>query len=237
MEGGSRQSAAGAGDNGANGALLAALNGGDSDKAEGLARALIERVPDNAFAWEALSIALFRKGVLDESIDAGRRAIALNPKVPDYHPNLGVVLRAANRREEAKEAYRAALRCDKSFAAAHHNLGNLWRDESRFDEARACYAAAMEARPIYPEAWHGLGITEQSRGRFEEVVAQALSATAALQQRTGVEIVTRLAHELPPLRMDQRRLALESPGDGLADLRPGNPWLRTARRLRLRSSQ
>ena len=48
---------------------------------------------------------------------------------------------------------------------------------------------------------------ELARGRFEEVVAQALSATAALQQRTGVEIVTRLAHELPPLRMDQRRLA------------------------------
>jgi signal transduction histidine kinase len=47
---------------------------------------------------------------------------------------------------------------------------------------------------------------ELARGRFEDVVARALSAVASLQQRVRVGIDTRLASDLPALRMDERRL-------------------------------
>jgi PAS domain S-box-containing protein len=49
---------------------------------------------------------------------------------------------------------------------------------------------------------------ELARGRFEDVVARALSAVASLQQRVRVGIDTRLASDLPALRMDERRLTL-----------------------------
>ena len=48
---------------------------------------------------------------------------------------------------------------------------------------------------------------ELARGRFEDVVARALSAVAPLQQQARVGIDTRLASDLPALRMDERRLA------------------------------
>jgi PAS domain S-box-containing protein len=47
---------------------------------------------------------------------------------------------------------------------------------------------------------------ELSEGRFESVVAAALAACAALQQRTSVAIESRLDPGLPPLCMDERRL-------------------------------
>jgi PAS domain S-box-containing protein len=47
---------------------------------------------------------------------------------------------------------------------------------------------------------------ELARGRFEDVVAKALSAVAPLQERARVGIDTRVASDLPALRMDERRL-------------------------------
>jgi PAS domain S-box-containing protein len=44
-------------------------------------------------------------------------------------------------------------------------------------------------------------------GRLEDVIAHALSACAPLQQRARVRVETRLASDLPALRMDERRLA------------------------------
>jgi PAS domain S-box-containing protein len=47
---------------------------------------------------------------------------------------------------------------------------------------------------------------ELQPGRLEDVLAQALDACAALKERSQATIETRLAPDLPPLRMDQRRL-------------------------------
>ncbi len=48
---------------------------------------------------------------------------------------------------------------------------------------------------------------ELRQGRLEGVVAAATSACAALGERAGVRIDTRVPEDLPPLRMDARRLA------------------------------
>jgi signal transduction histidine kinase len=43
-------------------------------------------------------------------------------------------------------------------------------------------------------------------GRLEDVVGEAVAACSALLERSGATIDTRLAPDLPPLRMDERRL-------------------------------
>jgi PAS domain S-box-containing protein len=47
---------------------------------------------------------------------------------------------------------------------------------------------------------------ELRQGRLEHVVAHAVLACAPLEEQTGVTIETRVAPDLPPLRMDERRL-------------------------------
>jgi signal transduction histidine kinase len=47
---------------------------------------------------------------------------------------------------------------------------------------------------------------ELTQGRLDRVVASALAGCAELRRRAGVHVETRVPAELPPLRMDERRL-------------------------------
>ena len=159
---------------------MQALDRGDLATAASEAQLAIEAAPEDALAWEILSLALHRGGALDRAIAAGRRAVALKPDAADYHANLGVVLRAAGRTGEAEASYQAALAVNPSFAPAHNNLGNIARDAGRFADAAASYRNAIAANASYADAWHGLGIALQRMDKLAEA-EQALDRALALR--------------------------------------------------------
>jgi len=159
---------------------MQAFDKGDFAAAAANAHLAIEAAPEDALAWEILSLALHRTGALEEAIGAGRRAIALRPAAADFHANLGVVLRAAGHTAEAEAAYRAAISANPRFAPAHNNLGNIARDAGRHADAEASYRKAIAIDPSYGEAWHGLGISLQRLGRLVEA-EEALERAANLR--------------------------------------------------------
>jgi predicted O-linked N-acetylglucosamine transferase (SPINDLY family) len=87
---------------------------------------------------------------------------------PADHSNLGAVLRALGRLDEAEEKYRRAIALDPNLAAAHYNLGNLLDDQVRHADAADAFRAAVRLRPDYAEAWNGLGKSLQRQGRLSE---------------------------------------------------------------------
>ena len=77
-------------------------------------------LPVPQLAWQTLAVALLNLGQLDEAENALRFALNLDPEMSSGHYNLGLVLVAANRKDEARAAFRRArdLAPDSPFGQA-----------------------------------------------------------------------------------------------------------------------
>jgi Tfp pilus assembly protein PilF len=63
-------------------------------------------LPDPQLAWQTLGVALLNLGQFGEAESALRFALNLDPTLSSAHYNLGLVLVAANRKDEARAAFR-----------------------------------------------------------------------------------------------------------------------------------
>src|SRR5262249_9028955 len=85
------------------------LNAKSFDEAEGVLRRLIDRVPERAMAWLLLAHVRHARNDTDAAADLLRRAMALDPKLAPAHNDLGTILQAQGRLEEAEVCYRRAI--------------------------------------------------------------------------------------------------------------------------------
>ncbi len=86
------------------------------------------------------------------------------------HANLGAVLEARGRGQDAVGHYRAALRARPRSAAALNNLGALLWARGEADEALRRYREAVRAQPDYAHARYNLGNALAVQGAFEEAL-------------------------------------------------------------------
>ncbi len=93
----------------------------------------------------------------------------------DYS-NLGIVLHALHRDNEAESAYRKAIALDAGLASAHCNLGNLLQVHRRDVEATLAFRTALELRPDFANAWNGLGHSLHQQGQISDAVNAFRSA-------------------------------------------------------------
>ena len=94
------------------------------------------------------------------------RAVALRPKLTDAHNNLGGVLEARGRLEQASERYRIAIGLDAARAEPHCNRGSVLHRLGRFEEAVAEYVSALKLSPSFADAWSNLGAALQALGNL-----------------------------------------------------------------------
>jgi Flp pilus assembly protein TadD len=99
-----------------------------------------------------------------------RRTLALNPDAWAAHNNLGSVLNAQGRLDEAAREYQAALRLKPSDASAHSNLGIVFARLRHFDDAIAEYGLALGIVQENPKVWFNLGIALRAERRNGEAV-------------------------------------------------------------------
>jgi tetratricopeptide (TPR) repeat protein len=121
-------------------------------------------------AWNLLG------GVLAQLRDSAgaerayRRALALKPRHPETHYNLGLCYQEAGRNDDAIACYRKALELRPAFAQAHNNLANALKARGALDEAMVHYREAMRLDPHLADAFSNLGMALQERGRAEEAL-------------------------------------------------------------------
>jgi TolB-like protein/DNA-binding winged helix-turn-helix (wHTH) protein len=86
-----------------------------------------------AHNWNAVFLAA--QGKAEEAVVESRRAVELDPLVPEYLNHLGRRLMLAGRPDEAEKQIQAALQLDPSFVHAHQTLVALYEGQGRYKEA------------------------------------------------------------------------------------------------------
>ena len=122
-------------------------------------------------------------GRWEDAAEACRRAIALNPDLPEAHNNLGNALRQLRRPEEAIEAFRTALRLSPESGDVLNNLAIAYQSAGRWDDALGAFEQALAAQPESASAHFNLGLTLARMGRKDEAakaMARALELNPAL---------------------------------------------------------
>ena len=157
------------------------LRRGALAEAEQGLRSFLAGNPRHAEATHLLALARKQAGDLPAALDLMRASIAVAPRRPEFHANLGNLLRGLGRGAEAESAYRNSLTLDPGFRLARLGLARLLTDLSRAEEAEA------EAREL-------LGRDR----RDAEAWAALAAALAARQLDTDAEAAYREALQLRP---------------------------------------
>ncbi|MEN6586047.1 MAG: tetratricopeptide repeat protein, partial [Sulfuricella sp.] len=134
---------------------------------------------------------------------------------PEAHNNLGTLLQARKRFEDAGKSFEQALRLRPNYAEACFNAGNVNFLTGKYDVAAKRFELAIKLRPNYAKAYCGLGQARQFLGLMEKAekafqkalelqpnFAEAHGNYAALLRESGrldeAEKASRRALELNP---------------------------------------
>jgi Flp pilus assembly protein TadD len=126
-----------------------------------------------------------------------RATIATNPDVFIAQNNLGGMLLARGRIDEAEGYIRKAIAIEPTYPEGHDNLGIVLHDQGRIDEAVTQYREASRLDPRYPTVHNNLGISLAAQGKLDEAIAsfrEALRLKPAFpkaQMNLGIALLKR----------------------------------------------
>ena len=131
------------------GALLAAMQRGDSIAALAEARGMTERFPERGLPWKVLGALFWAEGRTLEALAAMKNSVRLMPQDAEAHSNMGLSLAKLQRFDEAEAWLRKALDIDPRFATAHYRLGMTYFMQARLPEAEASLRQGISLRADY----------------------------------------------------------------------------------------
>ena len=144
--------------------------------------------PDSPVAQlYALAVTQQRLGLTAPAIETYGRCLALSPKSPEIHNNLGTALDQAGRLQEAVDCFKRAQSLDPRYVRPLVNLGRVLRLQGKASEALASLERALALAPDHTGALTNLGFVLTDLGRRAEAIhhlrrAITLDATLAEAQ-------------------------------------------------------
>ena len=149
------------------------------------------------------------------AIEHSRRAIELDPRLPEAYLHLGNALLAINQMHAAAAAYRAGLERAPEHAPLHTAHAMAERALGRVDDAAASASRALALRPDAADTVALLGNLEIDRGRFaaaEQLLNQALAMSPDLPEAlTGLTAVRRMTSADAPWHAAAERALSRGP--------------------------
>jgi len=112
----------------------------------------------------------------DEARSVAERALAIVPRDPAAHYQLGRILAGQSELAKAERHLRLALTADPNVAAVHNELGNVLRRMGALTEAEASLRRAIDLDPASPIGYANLGLVLVAMKRNYEAAAAARSA-------------------------------------------------------------
>jgi len=129
-----------------------ALAAGDAVEAVALYKEALVDDPNEARVAYKLAKALDKANNLADEKAALRRAIELNPELPEAQNQMGYLAGKSGDLVQAETYYRAAIHASQSYLPAWINLAATLADEARWEEAKQAAKHALEIDPNSPGA-------------------------------------------------------------------------------------
>ncbi len=174
-----------------------------------------------AITWHERALAQAAAGQLAEAVESDRRAIALDPLLPEPRNHLGVLLARQGWPGDALESFDAALVIDPNDARAWNNRANALRDLGRATEAATSYRRAAELSPRDPDPLNGLGVLAVQAGNAAEAVGlfrRALEIAPTLAEaRLNLAVALAESGRAPEARRELDQLLASQPTPPLAE--------------------
>jgi tetratricopeptide (TPR) repeat protein len=139
-------------------------------EAERLYRRVLARQPNHADALHLLGVLGAQIRRFGDAVELIGRAIALNPRVPEYYANFANALMESGQLDRAISAYGSAIRLKPGFAEAHKNLGIALKDKGMLDEAIKSHRRAIAIDPAYALAHGDLGYALAAKGEIDQAI-------------------------------------------------------------------
>ncbi|MDE2250522.1 MAG: sulfotransferase [Gammaproteobacteria bacterium] len=172
-------------------------------------RAAIARSPVDARLHSNLANALHCSGDFRGAIDAARRALVLDERLPEAYLHLGNALLAVSEVPQAEQCYRDGLRIAPDHLLLLTARAMALRNLSRLDEAEATARRALGLQRT-PELLSLCGNLASDRGRFAEAAegyAEALALAPELPEAlVGVARSRRMTAADAPWRASAERV-------------------------------
>jgi Tfp pilus assembly protein PilF len=109
--------------------------------------------PRNAIAYNNLAwMAADRKTDTTRALGWAKKAVSLEPAVPEFQVTLGWTYRASGDLAKAAETLRAAAAMKPQTGTAHHYLGRVYLEQGKKSEAAAAFKRALALEPSFAEA-------------------------------------------------------------------------------------
>jgi len=146
---------------------LAAHRAGSLTEAQAGYEALLARRPDDATARYLLGLVCFHRGHLTSAVQHITRSLQLAPANVRAWKDLGGVLMAAERLEEARDAYASALAADPTHAQSWYNLGICLYRSGDIEGGIGKLRQAISRDPGYLRAYEPLATLLYQHGDTE----------------------------------------------------------------------
>ena len=131
---------------------------------------VIEKEPGVPFAFNNIGIAFFKKGRMDEAIQAYQSSVRLDARYVKAHLNLGNAYAKKGLRDKALEEYQIVAGLDPGSAETHYQLGSALSAGGFLNEAIDQWRMAVRLKPDFGDAHNNLAAALYSKG----ILAEAL---------------------------------------------------------------
>ncbi|HZI63244.1 MAG TPA: tetratricopeptide repeat protein, partial [Thermoanaerobaculia bacterium] len=126
---------------------LALSEAGKQEEAAAVLRRAVAADPNNAVAYQHLSLVALRRRDWSAALDPARRALDLNPELPLAWNNLGVARYSTGDRDGALQAWERAVQIDARQFDTLFNLGFKAAEAGRVEQARRVLRQFVDTAP------------------------------------------------------------------------------------------
>jgi serine/threonine protein kinase/Tfp pilus assembly protein PilF len=190
-----------------------------------LIRGAIALDPDYALAYRSLGdlyevrfVATDQKADLEAMVAAYRRAVELDPSIPQVHGGLGWAYFHQEKFDLAYKAFKTALSYDPADPGANRDAGSFLRSIGLDAPAVKHYEAASEGDPLEPNTYYlcaacylNLGDYRRSEAKFNQALALSPEDVSIRLWHTRVLILTGRQEEAERDLDDLENAAARSP--------------------------
>jgi predicted O-linked N-acetylglucosamine transferase (SPINDLY family) len=143
---------------------------GQIDEAQVGCKKILKKRPNHFDALHMLGMCEHRSGNSEAAVRSLRRAVLLDPQSAAARCDLGIVLAALQRQDEALACYDGAIAMKPDFANAHYNRGNALSELKRFAEAIQSFDKAIALDPQHTDALNNKGNALHQLGQFADAI-------------------------------------------------------------------